>query len=503
MFLDNVLVGLSHVMQWQNLLAIVVGTALGIVVGALPGLTPIMGLTLLLPFTFGMAPVPSLLMLSGIFCGGIYGGGISAILIGIPDPANVPTTFDGFPMAQKGQAAKALGIAAFCSSVGGLVSAVTLLVATPILANFALRFGPPEMFAMAVFGLGIVASLAGKSLLKGMVITCFGLIVGAVGLDPVQGFARFTFGRPELIQGFEFVPMVIGAFAVPEILKYSEGSVGKVRVPHLVGRMMPTVKEWWRLLRTMGKAAFVGIVIGIAPAAGPTIAAYMSYDVCKKTSRNSKEWGTGVPEGIAASQTAINACTGGDLVLTFALGVPGSPAAALFIGALFLQGLLPGPTLFTRSPEVVYTTFVGFFVVNIIMLPLGLIASKLSASLVTAPKSVLLPFIFALAVVGSYAFGSNMFDVWTMLITGIIAYLLDKIGFGPAPFILALILGPMAEANWYRTVLMGHGDWTILLTKPIAVVLLLLAVVMVVAPIYIERRTERLARALELEGERP
>lgn len=488
---EGVLLGLTRVLEWQNLLAIVVGTAAGVAVGALPGLTPTMGLALLLPLTFGMPPEPALLALSGMLAGGVYGGGISAILMRIPDPANVPTTFDGYPMAQQGQAAKALGIAAVSSTVGGVASAFVLLFFTPILAGFALRFGPPEIFALAIFGLGIVSSLAGKSLLKGLIVTCLGLLVGMVGLDPVAAYPRFTFGVFELQAGFEFVPLLIGTFAIPEILKYAEEVVAAVKLPALAGGMLPSLAEWRQLAVTMVRSGAIGLVIGIAPAAGPVIASYIAYDVEKRSSRHPERFGKGAPEGIAAPQTAINACVGGDLVLTFALGIPGSAAAALFIGALYLQGLQPGPQLFERNPSVVYTTFVGFFVVSLAILPLGLLAGRLGARLMLAPKSVLLPFIFAFAVIGAYAVGSNLFDVWVMLGSGLIAYVLQKFDFGAGPFVLALILGPLAEANWNRTMLMGFGDPLIFLQRPIALVLLLLSLAMLAAPPVLDRFLER------------
>lgn len=488
---EGILLGLTRVMEVQNLLAIVLGTAAGVVVGALPGLTPTMGLALLLPLTFGMPPVPALLALSGMLAGGVYGGAISAILVRIPDPANVPTTLDGYAMTQRGQAAKALGIAAVASTVGGVASAFVLLFFTPPLAAVALRFGPPEIFALAVFGLGIVSSLAGRSVLKGLAVACLGLLVGTVGMDPVSAYTRFTFGFFELQAGFEFVPLLIGTFAVPEILRYAEEAMGPVKLPELVGRMLPTLAEWRRLAVTMIRSGIIGLIIGIAPAAGPVIASYISYDVEKRSSKTPERFGQGAPEGIAGPQTAINACVGGDLVLTFALGIPGSAGAALFIGALYLQGLQPGPLLFQRNADIVYTTFIGFFFVSLAILPLGLIASRLGAWLVLAPKAVLLPFIFAFAVIGSYAVGSSLFDVWVMLIAGLVAYVLQKFDYGAAAFVLALILGPLAEANWNRTMLMAHGDLTFFFQRPIAIVLILLAALMLVAPALVDRFMRR------------
>lgn len=483
--LSALTIGLQNVFQWQNLLAMILGTAVGIVIGALPGFTATMGMAMLVPLTFGMSPETSLLLLSGVYAGAIYGGGITAVLVNIPGtPASMPTTFDGYPMAKKGEGARALGAITTAAALGGLASAVLLLVATPPLAALALRFGPPELFSLALFGLSVTSSMIGGNVLKGLIVAGLGLLLSTIGMDPIEGYPRFTFGLPSLMGGIELVPLLIGVFALPQVLEMAERQGTIARAEKVVGRVFLSFKEIKSLAGTLVRSSIIGMIIGIVPAAGPETATFISYDYAKRWSRNKEEFGKGTIEGVVASECAGNASTGGDIVPTITLGVPGSGAAAIYLGALYIQGLRPGPELFTRNAGVVYTMFVGFFLINIIMYFLGLGFSRIASNVVRMPSNILAPLVAVLSVVGSYADGSSLSNVWVMLIGGTIAYLMQKVGFSAVPIVISLILGPMAEANWDRSLLMSYGNLLIFITRPISLTLLVLSVFTLAAPLF-------------------
>lgn len=483
-------IGIQNVFQWQNLLAMIVGTAVGIIIGALPGFTATMGMAMLVPLTFGMPPETSLLLLSGVYAGAIYGGGITAVLINIPGtPASMPTTFDGYPMAKKGEGARALGAITTAAALGGLASAVLLLLATPPLAALALRFGPPEMFSLALFGLSVTSSMIGGSILKGLIVAGLGLLLSTIGMDPIEGYPRFTFGLPGLLGGIELVPLLIGVFALPQLLEMAEQHGAIAQAEKVVGRVSLRLSEIKPLTKTLVRSSIIGMIIGIVPAAGPETATFISYDYEKRWSRNREEFGRGAIEGVVASECAGNASTGGDIVPTITLGVPGSGAAAIYLGALYIQGLRPGPELFTKNADVVYTMFVGFFLINIIMYFLGLGFSRIASNVVRMPTNILAPLVAVLSVVGSYADGSSLSNVWVMLIGGSIAYLMQKVGFSAVPIVISLILGPMAEANWNRSLLISYGSPLIFLTRPISLILLLLAALTLAAPLLGKKRS--------------
>ena len=456
---------------------LVLGVAGGIVIGALPGLTATMGVAVLLPLTFGMESTRALVMLAGIYIGAIYGGSISAILLKTPGtPAAAATVLDGYELARKGEAAKALSISAIASFTGGIVSTVMLITISPILANFALRFGAPEYFALAVFGLSIIASISGKSPVKGLLAGMFGLLISTVGLDPVTSFPRFTFGEINLFNGFAIIPVLIGLFALAEAFVQMEKIFEPAQaVDTNFKHGMVSLKETISLLPVMIKSAFIGTFIGSIPGAGADIAAFVCYNEARRTSKKSKEFGTGCLEGIAAPEAGNNGVTGGAMVPLLTLGVPGDAVTAILLGALVIQGLQPGPLLFAKSPDIVYGLFSSLFVGNILMLVFGLLGVRLFCRVVELPKRIIIPVIVTLSMVGAYSMNNSIFDVWVCIAFGGIGYIMQKVEMPSSPIILAVILGPMAESNLRRAVLMYEGGYSFLWTRPITVVFLALA----------------------------
>ncbi|MDN5347552.1 MAG: putative tricarboxylic transport rane protein [Clostridia bacterium] len=474
--LENLLMGFQVVLQWSNLLALLAGTLMGYFVGAVPGLTPTVGIALLIPFTFGMDPVASIVMLVGLYMAAEYGGGITAILVNAPGtPAAAATAFDGYPLAKQGKAGKALGISIISSGIGAFVSSILLILFAVPLANFALQFGPPEYFALAVFGLSVVAGLSAESWLKGLLAVAMGLLVTTIGLDPITGITRYTFIN-DLMEGVPFVPALIGLFAVSEVLMlFEETKTGQLIIEKAAGAL-PTLNEIKSCASTIARGIGIGYIIGMIPGAGATIASFVSYNEAKRASKNPEKFGTGVIQGIAASESANNSAVAGVLVPLLTLGIPGSASAAVLIGALTIHGLQPGPLLFTKHPEVPYSVFACLLIAAPIMLSIGLGGAKLFAKVTLIPKSVLASVVLCICFLGAYSFGNSMFPVWVAFISGIIGYVLRKFGFPTAPVVLALVLGYMAESNFRRALLMGEGSYTIFFARPLSLVILILAV---------------------------
>ena len=456
---------------------LVIGVTGGIVIGALPGLTATMGVAVLLPFTFGMEATRALVMLCGIYIGAIYGGSISAILLKTPGtPAAAATVLDGYELARKREAAKALSVSAIASFVGGMVSTVMLITISPVLASFALRFGAPEYFALAVFGLSIIASISGKSPVKGLLAGMFGLLISTVGLDPVTSYPRFTFGQINLYNGFAIIPVLIGLFALAEAFVQMEKIFEKAQaIDTRFKHGMVSLKETISLLPLMIKSALIGTFIGAIPGAGADIAAFVTYNEARRSSKRGNEFGTGCIEGVAAPEAGNNGVTGGAMVPLLTLGVPGDAVTAILLGALIIQGLQPGPLLFTKNADIVYGLFSSLLVGNVLMLLFGLLGVRLFCRVVELPKRIIIPVIVTLSIVGAYSMNNSIFDVWVCIGFGIIGYIMQKVDMPSSPIILAVILGPMAESNLRRAVLMYQGSYSFLWTRPIGVVFLALA----------------------------
>ncbi len=494
---DAILLGISNAFSFNNILAAFAGTFLGIIIGGLPGLTPTMGMAVLIPLTYGMDTVWALIFLVGIYAGCFYGGSISATLINTPGtPAAAATALDGYPMTQKGMAYEALTESACASFWGGALSFIALIFLSPALATFSLRFGFEEKFWMAFFGICIIASLSTKSMVKGLISGTFGLFLAVVGRDIMYGFPRFTFGIPSLTGGIPLVPALIGLFSIPQIF-YLITNKSKFIVDwdalEKVKNSRPTLKDLFRYPIIYLRSALIGIIVGIIPGAGGNVASFIAYNQSKMYSKNREEYGYGCREGIASSEAANNAVTGGSLIPMLTLGIPGNAVTAVLLSALILHGLQPGISLFTEHAEMTYTFFVGFLVANVFMLLIGVFGAKYFAKLALTPTNILAASILVLSIVGSYAIKGSMIDVYIMLAFGAIGFFLKMFKFDTTPAILGLILGNMAEEGLRQSLLFSHGLFGFFktsITRPISLVLILLTLLSLFIPL-IQMKTSK------------
>ncbi len=464
--------GLVYVLNPAHFLFLFLGVAGGIVVGALPGLTGSVGIILLLPFLYYLDAATALIMLSGMFCGAIYGGSISAILISTPGtPSAAATVLDGYPLAQKGEAGKAIGVATIASTMGGIISTLCLIFIAPQLARFALKFGPEEYFALMVFGLTVIASVSGASLVKGLLSGFFGLMIAAIGIDELTGYARYSFGIPNLMTGFPMLPVLIGLFAISQIFMELE-KVGKP-IKHYdqkIRGVLPTWKEFKQLLVVIIPSSFLGTFIGIIPGTGGAIASFMAYNEARRFSKNPDSFGTGVLAGVAAPEAANNGTTGGAMVPRLTLGIPGDGVTAVMLGALMLIGVRPGPLLFKQNPEIISSLFVGLMFAQFLILAIGLLSVRVFPKVLKVPVPILFSIILALCFLGSFSLGNSIYDMFVALLFGVIGYFMRKHGFSAAPIILGVILGPLAEREMGKALIMSHGNWATLFNSPIALV---------------------------------
>ncbi len=483
--LHNIGLGLFQTFQPVNLLLMLGGIVAGMGFGALPGFSATMAVAVLIPITYWVPPESGLLLLGAIFCGAIYGGSIPAILLKIPGtPASVPTTFDGFAMSQRGRGAEALGISTFGSAFGGALSGVVMLLFAPVLAAASLYFGPPEVMCLAIFGLSVVSTLSPGALVKGLIVCLFGLLAATVGMDPVEGYPRLTFGMYQLMGGFPLVPVLIGLFSIPPVISMAEQGVRDYVLPEVHGSTFLSWAMFKRIIRITVRSSLIGIGVGIVPAAGPEIAAFVAYNDARRITKDKTvPFGSGNIDGLAAPEAANCGATGGSLIPLFTLGIPGSAPAALFLGAMMIHGLRPGPMIFEERAEVGYTVMVGFIVTNILMYFVGAAICRFTSKVVRTPQRVLAPVILVLTSVGAYAVGGTMTDVWVMWGAGVLGFVLERLGFPLSPICLALILGPILESETVRTLIMFDGNLWLVLTRPIAVVLLALGFVMFFGPL--------------------
>ena len=491
--------GFINVLNFNTFPFLFIGVAGGIVVGALPGLTGSVGIILLLPFTYQLDPSTALVMLCGMFCGAIYGGSISAILISTPGtPSAAATLLDGYPLAQKGEAGKAIGIATIASTTGGIISTLCLIFIAPQLARVALKFGPEEYFALMVFGLTIIASVAGKSLTKGIIAGLFGLLIATVGLDPVTGYARFSFGIPNLMAGFALLPVLIGLFAISEIfIQIEKISQNRVHANRNIGNVLPTFKEIKKVTPVVLLSSFLGTFIGTIPGTGGAIASFLAYNEAKRWSKDPDSFGTGNIVGIAAPEAANNGTTGGAMVPLLTLGIPGDVITAVMLGALMLIGLRPGPLLFKEHPEVVNSVFAGLMLANVLILVLGILSVRLFPYVLRISHAILFPIILALCFLGAFSLGNSSYDMMIALVFGIIGYLMKKNGFPAAPIVLGVILGPIAEDELGHTLLLAGGDWRVLFQSPIALFFYGISILSVAFSLKREFGTKSKRKALE------
>jgi putative tricarboxylic transport membrane protein len=482
-----------------NFFLLFVGVFMGIVFGALPGLTATMGLALLVPFTFTMSPAAGLIMLAGIYVGAMYGDAIPAVLINTPGtPAAIATTFDGFPLTQKGMAQHGLVAAAFASSYGSLVANVVLATSAPPLAEFSLKFGPPEYFWLGIFGLTIIASLSSGSMAKGFLAGAVGLVLSAVGMAPIGGDVRLTFGFPELQAGIELIVALIGFFCLPEILS---SVIGQRRAAYTEKVVKPKFGVIWEvivdLLKKPGlmlRSAVVGTVVGFAPGAGGNIASMVSYNEACRWDRNPEEFGKGTIKGVAASEAANSAMAPGSLIPLLTLGIPGSPPAAVILGALMLHGMRPGAELFTSHAAVTYSFIMGLLVAAFLVTLIGCFGSFIFARIINIPSRFLAPAIIFMTVLGSFAIRNNVLDIWIMFVFGIVGYISGKLKFHPAPIVLGLILGPFVEEGLVQSILAGQatgGVFRYMVFRPISLVLIAMSLLSAMWPLYADWRAKR------------
>lgn len=459
--MQEILNGFDLFLSMQNVLAIVVGMFIGIVIGAIPGLSSSMGIALALPFTYGMNPVSAILLVVGIYKGGMFAGSISAILIRTPGtPGNICTLLDGWPLSQKGQSRKALDIALYSSVVADLASNLALILFAATIASFALQFGPAEYFWLMTFSLTIVTSVAGDSLFKGLVSAVLGLLLATVGLDLIYGNPRFTFGMLEFSGGVSFVPLLIGLFAIPEVIDfYLRKQAGLIHG----SRSGPALTwlEFRKCVPTIFRSSAIGVAIGAIPGVGATAASFLSYSMAKRSSKHPETYGKGEIDGVAAAEAGNNAVAGATLIPLLALGIPGDVVTAVMIGAFLIHGLSIGPSLFQTQGDLVYAIFFGIMLSSIAMLILGMLSMRLFARISDIPRHILMPGLLIFCVFGTYAIQNSHFDILVMFAAGFLGFFMMKINLPVPPFLIAFVLGPSFEDNLRRTILVSHGDYSV------------------------------------------
>lgn len=476
---------LTYVFQFETILLLILGLLIGLFIGALPGLSSVMGVALMLPITFGMEPINGILLLIGVYFGSIYGGSLTAILINTPGtPASAASVIDGYSLTKKGMAYKALQVSTVSSAIGGVVGVILLILVAPQLAEFALRFSAPETFALALFGLSVISTLTAGSYAKGMMSGLAGLIIATVGLDPISGVTRFTFGNVQLLGGVSFIAAMIGLFATSEAFRMVEDKIRNTDSSQTINKVKLKWSEFRAVFLTILGSSGIGTFIGMIPGAGADIASFVAYNEAKRFSKNKKEFGNGSLRGLAAPEAANTGLTGGAMVPLLTLGIPGDAVTAVLLGALTVQGLQPGPQLFVSDGSLVYALFIGMLLANLFILIIGFSGIRFFTKILKVPGHFLMPIILVLSVVGAYALNNNYFDVIIMFAAGIGGYFMKKFNFPVAPLILGLILGPLLESNLRRSIILAQGDMTIFLTRPITVVLLALAVLTLLSPLW-------------------
>ena len=479
----NIMTVLGNVLAPMSLLWMNIGLAAGIIIGALPGLTGTMGIALLLPLTYGMSSIHGMMLLLGVYCGGIYGGSITAILINTPGtPASAATCLDGYPMAQQGHAKRALHDALAASMIGGLISCIILLTCAPMVAKFALNFGAREYFALSLFGLTIIASVGGKSVLKGLLMGFAGLLLGCVGIDSLEGVSRFTFGNNYLTGGFNIIPVLIGLFAITEIMTKSRDINKAVGTTVAVEEEKVSFADVLRYKIVLLKSSVIGAFIGAVPGTGAAIASFLAYNEAHRTSKHPEEYGMGSEEGLVACESSNNAVTGATMIPLLTLGIPGDTNTAVLLGALTMQGIQPGPMLFTKQANWVYSIMIGMVLINLFMYLQGRLFVRGFSNITKISTKIMVPCLVVLCVIGAYAIKYNTFNAAAMVVIGVIGYLLKKLDFPLTPMVIGLVLGNLCESNMRRALLLSRGNWLTFFQSPIACVFLALAVFMLFFP---------------------
>jgi putative tricarboxylic transport membrane protein len=485
--LDNLMLGFQTAFTPENLLWCFVGVFVGTVIGVLPGLGSTTGVAVLLPLTLAFEPVTALIMLAGIYYGSQYGGTITSVLISTPGEASsVVTTIDGYQMAKQGRAGAALAIAAIGSFVAAIISLLLLILLAPPFAQWALQFGPPEMMAVMVLGLATIISFAGDNRTLGLLMALVGLLIACVGVDTGSGTPRYTFDSIYLLSGIPFVEVMIGLFAVGEVLnQIHQGAAKPIRAGFK--ELLITRADIMRSRGAILRGSFLGFAFGVLPGAGSTLASFMAYGIEKNVSKNKAEFGKGAIEGVAAPESANNAAANANFVPTLTLGIPGGATTAVLLGAFLMNGIRPGPLLFDEQPELVWGLIASFFIGNVILLLLNLPLAPVFAQILRVPYGYMFPLILLTSFVGAYSVTNSMFSVWVVLVFGIIGYFMKRLDLPMAPLVLGLVLGPLFEKALVQTSAMGDGSLAIIFDRPIVMVVLGLALLQVAAPTIFSR----------------
>jgi putative tricarboxylic transport membrane protein len=475
--LQNLALGFSVALTPDILMFAVIGCVIGTLVGMLPGVGPLAGISLLLPATFGLQPATAIILLAGIYYGAMYGGSTTSILMRIPgEAASVMTCIDGYAMTQNGRAGPALAIAAIGSFIAGTLSVVALMLLAPPLAALALRFGPPEYFALLTLGLLMLAFLSGGSMLKALAMAALGLFLGTIGIDQMSGFFRFQYGLIELGDGIGIVPVAVGLFGISEILLTAgQGTPPEVQKPRLKD-LMPSRAEWRASLAPIGRGTVVGFIIGIVPGSAHIISSFVSYALERRIAKDPSRFGRGAVEGVAGPESANNAAACGAFVPMLALGVPSGPIPAVMIAALMVHGIAPGPLLMEQQPALFWGFIASMYVGNLVLLILNLPLVGLFVNLLRIPYAYLYPAILVFCVLGVYAVDNSLVDVWIMTVTGLLGYVLRKFEFEVAPIVLGLVLSPMLENSLRQSLAMSSGSYAIFFGRPIAATMLIAAI---------------------------
>ncbi len=484
--IESLLYGFSVALDPANLMYCFFGVLVGTLVGVLPGVGPPVGIALLLPLTFQAPPSSTLILLAGIYYGAMYGGSTTSILLNMPgEAASVITCLDGYVMARKGRAGAALGMSAFGSFIGGTVGVVGLMIIGPVLARWALTFGPPEFFSLMVLGLSLLTYLSSKSLLKALMMAVTGLFISTIGMDAISGKPRFTFHVMSIMDGIDIVSMVMGLFGVSEVLINIESSIKAEIYKTDIKSYFPNLREWKDSVGPISRGSILGFFIGILPGPSAVIASFASYTLEKRLSK--KQFGTGVIEGVAGPETANNSGATGAFVSLLTLGIPGNPATAILLGALMIHGVQPGPMLMRDAPDIFWGVITSMYIGNAMLLVLNLPLIPLWVKFLRLPYYILFPLILIFCVIGSYSLNNSIVDVLIMLIFGVVGYLLRKFDYEAAPLVMAMVLGKMFENAFRQSLILSDGSFGIFFTRPISAVLLSMAILLLISPFFLRR----------------
>lgn len=490
--MEPLFAGLYALLDPQLLVLLFAATLGGVIIGALPGLNATTGAALLLPFTITMEPIPAIAILTTIYCAATFAGAITAILINTPGTsASATTCLDGFPMAQRGEAGRALGMATVSSTIGGIISIVCLMMAAPLLARMAYNFAPPEYFALTVFGISMLATIGDGTPMKNIIAGALGILLATVGKDLLTTVERFTFGFNELSEGIGFVPVMIGIFGISELLVQAERLRAERKLIQMKAIKLPSREDYRKVWKTILRSSGIGTFIGILPAEGATVASMIGYNEARRWSKTPEEFGKGAIEGIAGSEAANNSATGGAMVPTLALGIPGSPTAAVILAGLMVHGLQPGPTMFTEQAEFAYAIFWAMLLVNVTFIFVGLFGAKIFARVTFVPVQILWPIVFTFSIVGAYALDQSMLDVYIALVSGVIGYFMRRFGYSVVPLAIGLILGGMLEKRLGQSLIMLDDQWWLMFTRPLSLLFFVLTILALFGPYFWRLFTQR------------